>query len=218
MRLGIFIVATAAALFGIATLIYAKNAEPTRYPKQKIELYTVKENIDRSQKTVKYNKSNFISDRQRQILTLTKMIKDLAEPYDLVETITAIAWVESEMGLYNVNVYDPSCGITAIHLKFYMKAHNIKQTKFNANATCQRLMDSPGLAITASIENLLYWKSVFCNPKTLKCTANQYQKIVKAYNVGYNINTKAANEYYAKVQRELKILRGQLPTPKERTI
>lgn len=152
--------------------------------------------------------------RTEQIKRLESLIDTLATPYNLNLTVKAIAWVESNMGQYNVNIGDPSCGITHIHLKFFMKAHEIKDTSFNRNLTCQKLLDNDELAIAAAIENLLYWKSIFCKNKV--CTNAQYQKVVKAYNVGFNINSAKATEYWKKVQREIKIQQGLIPEPKDR--
>lgn len=137
-----------------------------------------------------------IIDQEQQI---KQLIKKLAEPYDLAETITVIAKIESNFGLYVVNLAEGSCGITQINIKTYIARHKIKDTRFNQNKACSDLVNSYELSIANSIEELLYWKQQFCNKKTGKCTPKQYENIIRAYNGGWKgYKGKQTKEYYEK--------------------
>lgn len=138
---------------------------------------------------------------------IIKLIKRLAEPYDLHETITVIARIESNFGLYVVNLAEGSCGLTQIHINTYIKRHKIKDTRFNRNKACSDLVNSYELSIANSIEELLYWKQQFCNKKTGKCSSQQFQNVVRAYNGGFrgyrNAQTAEYWEKFKKYHREL---------------
>ena len=137
-----------------------------------------------------------VIDQERQI---KQLIKKLAEPYDLVETITVIAKIESNFGLYVVNLAEGSCGITQINIKTYIARHKIKDTRFNRNKACSDLVNSYELSIANSIEELVYWKQQFCNKKTGKCSPKQYENIIRAYNGGWKgYRGKQTAEYYEK--------------------
>lgn len=137
-----------------------------------------------------------IIDQERQI---KQLIKKLAEPYDLAETITVIARIESNFGRYVVNLAEGSCGITQININTYIARHKITDTRFNHNKACSDLVNSYELSIANSIEELLYWKQQFCNKQTKKCTKKQFENVVRAYNGGWKgYKGKKTAEYYEK--------------------
>lgn len=128
-------------------------------------------------------------------IDIDKMVKKLAKPFDLEKTIRTIIKIESDDGKYLVNLNDPSCGITHININTYLKRHNIKNTSFNKNKSCQDLINSPRLAIANAIEELLFWKEYHC--KNI-CTREQYRNVIKSYNTGFNYKSKKAQEYWNK--------------------
>lgn len=128
---------------------------------------------------------------------IINLIKELAEPFDLVETITVIARIESNFGLYVVNLKEGSCGITQINISTFVARHKIKDTNFNRNKACSDLVNSYELSIANSIEELVYWKQQFC--KKGKCSPAQYQNVVRAYNGGFKgYRGKQTAEYWDK--------------------
>lgn len=154
-----------------------------------------------------------VIDTETQIKDL---IKKLAEPYDLVETITVIAKIESNFGLYVVNLTEGSCGITQINIKTYIARHKIKDTRFNRNKACSDLVNSYELSIANSIEELVYWKQQFCNKQTGKCTQKQYENIIRAYNGGWKgYKGRQTKEYYEKFKAFHKELFPKNPSKKQ---
>lgn len=130
------------------------------------------------------------------------LIEELAKPYDLVDTIKVIVSLESKNGIYPVNLQDPACGITHININTYMKRHNIKNTNFNRNKACADLILIPGWAITNAIEELEFWKKIHC--KQNKCSARQYQNVIRSYNAGWKYRSAKADEYWLKFKTEYK--------------
>ena len=115
---------------------------------------------------------------------LQKKIIKAALPYDLAYTLLAIVEVETGTGLLRVNLQDPSCGVTMIHIKYYMQRYKLKDTPFNRNYHCQKLIDNDDLAISEALSVLNFWKARFCNK--WGCTSEQYTRLYSAYNTGYN--------------------------------
>lgn len=140
-----------------------------------------------------------LTEYQLQQHKIIALIKKLAEPYGLAETITVIARIESNFGLYVVNLNEGSCGITQINIKTYIARHKIENTPFNRNKACSDLVNSMELSIANSIEELLYWKQQFCNKATGECTKRQFQNVVRAYNGGFKgYKNKKTAEYWEK--------------------
>lgn len=129
-----------------------------------------------------------------------KLIEELANSYDLSNTIKVLVSLESKNGLYLVNLQDPSCGITHININTYMKRHNLKNTNFNRNKACADLINSPKWAILNAIEELEFWKKIHCYNGI--CSAEQYKNVVKSYNAGWNYKGKKAQEYWNKFKKE----------------
>lgn len=127
---------------------------------------------------------------------LNNLSKKLAKPFDFEQTIRTIIKIESNDGKYLVNLADPSCGLTHININTYLKRHNIKDTSFNRNKSCQDLINNPQLAIANALEELLFWKEQHCSP--YGCTKKEFQKVIKSYNAGWNYNSPKANEYLEK--------------------
>lgn len=140
-----------------------------------------------------------LTEYQQQQHKIIELVKKLAEPYGLAETITVIAKIESNFGLYVVNLNEGSCGITQINIKTYIARHKIENTPFNRNKACSDLVNSMELSIANSIEELLYWKQQFCNKATGECTKRQFQNVVRAYNGGFKgYKGKKTAEYWGK--------------------
>lgn len=133
---------------------------------------------------------------------LNRLVDKLAEPYDLAQSIKAIIYIESRNGEYPINLQDPACGVTHIHINTYMKRHKIKNTPFNRNKACSDLINSPEWAILNALQELIFWKQIHC--KDSKCTKAQYRNVIKSYNAGWNYKGKKASEYWQKFTNALK--------------
>lgn len=123
----------------------------------------------------------------------------LAKPFGLDKEIRAIIKIESDNGLYPINLQDPACGITHIHLKTFFRRHGLKDTPFNRNKWCSLLIKNPDLAVANAIEELLFWQKQFCKGK---CNSTQHKNMIKAYNAGWNYKGAKAQEYYNKFEKE----------------
>lgn len=143
--------------------------------------------------------------------TLKRKLFEAGKPYDLSYTLQAIVLVES--GSFEkpikVNIQDPSAGITHIHIKYFLKRHNIKDTPYNRNRAIQILIDNDDLAIAEAIANLEFWKDRFCN--RWGCTKKQFEKVLSSYNCGYNNQTNKCKNYAKKIRYYIdKLKRGEL--------
>lgn len=136
--------------------------------------------------------------------SVDSLVRRLAKPYDLEKTVRTLIKLESNDGLYPINLQDPACGLTHINIKTYIRRHKITDTKFNRNKACADLIASPELAIANAIEELLYWKTVHCKRT---CSVDQYARVIKSYNTGWNYNGSKANEYWLKFKKELRRLK-----------
>lgn len=142
---------------------------------------------------------------------LKKKLFEAGKPYDLSYTLQAIVLIES--GSFEkpikVNLQDPSAGITHIHIKYFLKRHNIKDTPYSRNRVAQALIDNDDLAIAEAIAILEFWKDRFCT--RWGCTANQWGNVFAAYNGGYNYKSKKPREYAKKIRYYIdKLRRGEL--------
>lgn len=138
---------------------------------------------------------------------LDRLVEKIAEPYDLAQSIKAIIYIESRNGEYPVNLQDPACGVTHIHIKTYMKRHKVKDTPFNRNKACSDLINSPEWAILNALQELMFWKAIHC--KDGKCTRAQYRNMIKSYNTGWNYKGAKGREYWDKFQNALKQVKGK---------
>lgn len=132
------------------------------------------------------------------------LISNITKETGFIETIRTLIKIESNDGLYPINLQDPSCGLTHINLKSYMKRHEIKNTNFNRNKACADLVASPELAISNTLEELLFWKNVHCGRN--KCDLKGYKNVIKSYNAGWNYKGKKAEEYWLKFEATYKEL------------
>lgn len=126
----------------------------------------------------------------------------LAKPFGLEREIRAIIKIESNNGAYPINLQDPACGVTHIHLKTFFRRHGLKDTPFNRNKWCSLLVQNNDLAIANAIEELVFWQKQFC--RNGKCSATQHKNMIKAYNAGWNYKSTKAEEYYKKFEKEYK--------------
>ena len=129
---------------------------------------------------------------------LIKRLYIAGRPYDLGKTLIAIAKAESNLGQVKINLQDPSCGITMIHLKFFLKKYKIKDTPFKRNYACQKLVDNDDLAIAEALAILNYAKDRFCSK--WGCTKEQWLKVWGYYNAGNNYNGKQGRAYALKIK------------------
>jgi len=129
----------------------------------------------------------------------------LGKPYNLEYVLPAIAWQESCLGLYKLNMYDPSAGLYHAYLPSVMARHKgLKNTKFNRNKIAQMLVNDDLFAASEAINELKFWSNFYLiNKKDYK---NQSLKdlVIKSYNRGirwhrYSKDNKSAKRYLKQV-------------------
>ena len=163
-------------------------------------------NVSIEELTKRYVKDlNDLTDEQRSIMN---RVAELAHSFDLSYTVVAIAWQESNLGKYTVNLQDPSCGITHKRVDYYLKSKGLKDTPFMRNKICSELMADIELAVAVAIEDLEYWK-VYHKRRKIK-NDEVFQYMIRSYNGGYKFNSQAAKDYEKSVRARIKALQQDL--------
>lgn len=140
--------------------------------------------------------------------SLIAKLMEAGKPYDLGLTLVAIVEEESGFGRYKVNLQDPSCGLTMIHLKYFLVRNKIADNDFNRNKACQDLINDDELAIAEAIAVLMFWKNKFCNQ--WGCSSKQWLNVWSAYNGGYNYKSKKAREYANRIKNRISSLKKKM--------
>ena len=94
-----------------------------------------------------------LSSEQRDLMI---QIAELAYGFDLAYTAVAIAWQESNLGKYPVNLSDPSCGIFHKLVEPYLKGRDRKIDSFRKNQACSELISSTELSVAVFLEDIEY--------------------------------------------------------------
>ena len=139
---------------------------------------------------------------EQYVKELAYRLWEAGKPYDLSLTLLAIASVESRFGKVKVNLKDPSCGVTMIHITYFLKRNNLPINSFTKNRACQDLMDNDDLAIAEAVAILQYWKSKLCS--RWGCSADQWLQVWARYNG----KGERAEAYAKKVKAEVQRLKS----------
>lgn len=147
-----------------------------------------------------------LSEQQKVV---ARQIYNLGKPYQLELTLVSIAFQESRLGLIPINLQDPSCGVHHINVKTYLNLHKLKDTSYNRNWYCNRLISDLQLSTSTALEILIWSRNYY---------KGNYAKMIKSYNAGLKIHLKQAEKYYNEVYHNVKVLetlRPQLETDTE---
>lgn len=112
---------------------------------------------------------------------------------NLCLTLSSIAWQESDLGLYQINLQDPSAGIYHIKISTAMSYLNpkIRNTPFNRNRVAMWLINYPKWAAKLAIAQLKFW---------LKYWRGNWFEAVGSYNGGYRSNKEYARDIVKRVR------------------
>ena len=173
------------------TTVYAAGKTAAKIP-----------DISLEELTKRYSKDlENISPEQRAVLN---QIAKLASGFDLSYTAAAIAWQESNLGKYPVNLTDPSCGVFHKLVVPYLKARERKVTSFTKNQACSELISDLELSTSIMIEDLEYWK---LSHKRRGAAANELLNLaIRSYNAGYKYKSNDAKNYEKSVKARIKAL------------
>lgn len=179
----------------MSTTILADGKTPAKVP-----------DVSQDQLVKKYsNDLKNISQEQRA--TLNKIAK-LASGFDLSYAAAAIAWQESNLGKYPVNLSDPSCGVFHKLVVPYLKARERKVTSFTKNQACSELISDLELATSSFLEDFEYWKNM--HRRRGVDAKDLFTLAIRSYNTGYKYNTKDGKNYERSVKARIKALQQDL--------
>ena len=130
-------------------------------------------------------------------------IARLTFAFNLSYTAIAIAWQESNLDKYPVNLSDPSCGPFHKMVVPYLKGRDRRVNSFTKNQACAELMSDIELSTSVFLEDMEYWK---LSLKRRGIKENTLTYMIRSYNAGYNVNSKAAKDYEKSVKARIKAL------------
>lgn len=134
-------------------------------------------------------------------LDLAKEIAYKAKAYGLSLEAVAIAWQESNLGEYPINLQDPSCGPFHININTYVNRYNIKKTGFHKNRACSMLVNDIDVSVSAFIAEYEAWKVSHNKRGNISS-----EFILRSYNAGYNYNSEQAKVYAKHVLARMKAI------------
>lgn len=134
---------------------------------------------------------NSLNDRQKaNLLDIYHQVDDRT----MKAVLIAISFHESRLGLSNLNLKDPSCGIMHIYLKTYFSKYKIKDNLHNRNYYCTRLIDENARSIK---------EAEWLMETYLKHWRGDYGKAIQSYNGGYKIRTKRTQKYLKAIETHI---------------
>jgi hypothetical protein len=137
-----------------------------------------------------------MSFKQKQLLVKVFVI---GKHFDLENTLTAIAWKESQAGLIPINVADPSCGVFHNMLSSVSRRHNNQyNTSYKRNWLCTKLITDLDFASSEAISELLYWKNYH---------KNNWNNIWGSYNAGFNYDSTVGKAYSKDILNRIKVIK-----------
>lgn len=137
-------------------------------------------------KTIEYIKE-FDSLKTYQIQTL-KMIMNMAEKDNLSYTAGAIAWKETKLGRWQININSDlsmDCGLFGNNTKSVLNREDIKLSSYNYKEICTDLILDVEYAYTQFKAEISLWKHIH---------EEDWLKTWGSYNSGHNPNMEYAQE------------------------
>jgi len=141
---------------------------------------------------------NHLDDSQKSILirTYTK-----AKAYDLHYTMTAIAWIESNFGKHKVGRTSQDYGVFQININTFKRRYSdlLKKNPLSDKKIKHLLVTDYNINFLASVAELQFWKSVH---------KNNFNKIWKSYNAGYNLS--AGKRYSEQIKLRIRLIKSYI--------
>jgi len=141
-----------------------------------------------------------LSKEQKDV---ARFVYEKGKPFDLGYTLVAIAWQESKLGKYPINLSDPSCGIMHVMPRFLIKRTKMKDTLWNRSRLCERLISDKSFSIAAAILELKYWQNYWKSRKVNRV----WSHMVASYNQGFACDINS--EYVKSIRKYIKRLRDK---------
>lgn len=130
-----------------------------------------------------------LSDDQLKIMVFSYK---MGAEFDLGYSLAAIAWKESNFGLYLMNLADGKLGSFGVYhiLLEYAIARNKIKSNWDISRYAERLVFDNELCANEAISELLFWK------KYHKKHANVWRRMFASYNAGtFGIDTEKGRLY-----------------------
>jgi len=143
-----------------------------------------------------------LSPKQMSILN---WVYNKAKPYNLQNTMSAIAYVESHLGRYKVNLQDGKYGSFGIFhnmLESVCSRHNCS-TYWNKSRLAERLIVDKDFSFSEAMAEFQYWYNYWLSKGYSNTIA--WKRAICSYNAGYN--WKKGLKYYKKVVKAIKFLK-----------
>lgn len=154
-------------------------------------LYTLTLN-DQDVRVAKYGFNSMSQDQVQRLVEIYAVASKVSE-YPL--TLAAISWQESRSNSYPVNLSDPSCGPFHNKVSNVLQREKIKDTPFERNKVCAKLMENLVFAIKHANIELSHWQMQH---------KGNWRKMMASYNGGHAGNDK----YSQSITEILEILRA----------
>lgn len=137
-----------------------------------------------------------LEDTQKALL---KKLWAVGKPFDFHYALIAISYAESRLGLYPLNLQTYDCGVLHINIKSYLRFNKIKDSPLNRNIYCGNLIINEDLSINAALDTLQYFYNYWSKRKK-----NPLEYAIKSYNAGFKVNSRSAQKYYNKINKNIK--------------
>ena len=158
--------------------------------------------------------SETLEKLEKQFRTLTLEQQEVArtayklgESFNYGYTLVAIAWKESQFGIYMINLQDPSAGVFHNNINTVMKRHkeDYLDTSFQRNLIAQMLIDNIFFAAAEALSELEYWEEL--HKDMLNIETRAYLKIWASYNGGYSYNNDRPKAYAQSIRKRIIIIK-----------
>jgi len=113
---------------------------------------------------------------------LIKQIYIKGKEFNYGYTLVAIAYVESRLGKYMINLQDPSCGL------FHVMPSTLSTNKWKQSRICEALIKDNDFSISVALKRLKYFENYWKN-KGYRGT-KLWRRTVNSYNSGFGNNPK----------------------------
>lgn len=136
-----------------------------------------------------FRQLHHLSDSQLKIMVFSYK---MGVEFDLGYSLAAIAWKESNFGLYLMNLADGKLGSFGVYhiLLEYAIARNKIKSNWDISRYAERLVFDNELCANEAISELLFWK------KYHKKHANVWRRMFASYNAGtFGIDTEKGRIY-----------------------
>lgn len=169
---------------------------------------TKKDGVDPEiQKYMKTFEEDFDKLSQQQLDVLYQ-VAERAYPFDMGYSAAAMAWQESNLGEWPVDIAGKSCGVFHKIIPNYMKDKKMTINSFKTNVVCADFMNDINLATAVYIEDMHYWKTSL--QKRGYKGKELWDMMFRSYNAGYRLENKDGIRYSKQVQARIQVLQKKI--------